>query len=819
MKLKIKIIFCFMLFLSIIAILSITEKATANVKYASHLDTNLDNAIFDKNGIHIEGWRLSTEPNSKIQVFIDGQEVSEDCIKYSYKYDLISLVGGYGTYEENPTPNYDIDIPTEDIKDGKHSLQIQFVLEDGTVLENIEKSITIQKVKHASHLDTNLDNVTFDKKGIHIEGWKLATEPNTKIIVLIDGQKVSEEYTKYSYKYDLISLVGGYGTYEENPTPNYDIDIPTKDIKDGKHSLQIQFVLEDGTVLENIEKSITIQKVKHASHLDTNLDNVTFDKKGIHIEGWKLATEPNTKIIVLIDGQKVSEEYTKYSYKYDLISLVGGYGTYEENPTPNYDIDIPTKDIKNGKHSLQIQFILEDGTVLENIEKNITIQKLRYASHLDTNLDNATFDKKGIHIEGWRLATEPNTKIIVLIDGQKVSEEYTKYSYKYDLISIVKGYGTYEENPTPNYDIDIPTKDIKDGKHSLQIQFILDDETVLENTTKTIYIDKSIKSYLQIDTNLQEIVFNERKGIHIEGWKLATEPNTKLIISIDGKEISQEYIKYSYKYDLISIVKGYGKYEENPTPNYDIDIPVEELTKQKHIIKIEFVTENKSDTLKSIEFEVNYGGTYKGIDVSSHNGVIDWNGVKQSGLDFAMIRIGYRGYRSGKIVIDEQALYNIREAKARGIKIGVYFFTQAVNVEEAQEEALWVVSQLHQNHIYIDYPIAIDTEDSGARKNGYLPGRADLIDNQTRTTACRAFSDIIKYYGYTPAVYASSDWFNNKLKFSDIQCYDIWLAHYTYDENILSNFKGEYQIWQYTDSGQVLGISTKIDMNVCYKKY
>ena len=93
MKLKIKIIFCFMLFLSIIAILSITEKATANVKYASHLDTNLDNAIFDKNGMHIEGWRLSTEPNSKIQVFIDGQEVSEDCIKYSYKYDLISLVG------------------------------------------------------------------------------------------------------------------------------------------------------------------------------------------------------------------------------------------------------------------------------------------------------------------------------------------------------------------------------------------------------------------------------------------------------------------------------------------------------------------------------------------------------------------------------------------------------------------------------------------------------------------------------------------------------------------------------------------------------
>ena len=148
MKLKIKIIFCFMLFLSIIAILSITGKATANVKYASHLDTNLDNVTFDKKGIHIEGWKLATEPNTRIIVLIDGQKVSEEYTKYSYKYDLISLVGGYGTYKENPTPNYDIDIPTKDIKDGKHSLQIQFILEDGTVLENIE--IGIPKIKALS---------------------------------------------------------------------------------------------------------------------------------------------------------------------------------------------------------------------------------------------------------------------------------------------------------------------------------------------------------------------------------------------------------------------------------------------------------------------------------------------------------------------------------------------------------------------------------------------------------------------------------------------------------------------------------------------
>ena len=559
--------------------------------------------------------------------------------------------------------------------------------------------------------------------------------------------------------------------------------------------------------------------IKHALQIDTNLDNAIFDKTGIHISGWKLATEADTKLKVSIDGQEVNEECITYSYKYDLISIIGGYGTYKENPLPNYDINIPTKDIVDGKHIIKIEFVLEDGTVLEKFEREIIIEKVKHALQIDTNLDNATFDKNGIKVSGWKLATEMNTKLKVSVDGQEVNEECITYSYKYDLISIIGGYGTYKENPLPNYDINIPTKDIVDGKHTIKIEFVLEDGTVLEKVEREITIDKSIKSALQIDTNLNEIIFNEKQGIHISGWKLATEADTKLIVSIDGKKISEDCITYSYKYDLISIIGGYGTYEENPKPNFDINISTKDLGKQDYNMKIQLVTSDEKTILKSENFVAKYGGRFKGVDVSSYNGEINWKQVASSGIDFAMIRIGYRGYRNPVIVRDSQALYNIKEAKAAGLKVGVYFVTQAINCEEAQEEALWVVSQLHQNGIYLDYPVAIDTEDSGARKNGNLPGRADLLDIDTRTIACRAFSDVIKYYGYTPAVYASSEWFKNKLRFSELDCYDIWLAHYTYDENKLSDFSGKYEIWQYLDTGEVLGISKNVDLNICYKKY
>ena len=795
-------------------------KAAQPIKSILNIDTNLNNTSF-KTTIHIEGWKLATEANTKLQIYIDNKEINEDYIKYSYKYDLISIVKGYGTYKENPTPNFDIDIPISDLKQGNHSVRIELVNQEGTVLQKSEGNIYVDKgIKSVLNIDTNLDNAVFNKTGIHIEGWRLATETNNEIVVYIDNKKMDSNYITYSYKYDLISIVKGYGTYKENPSPMFDINIPTTNLSNGKHTIKIQIQLDDGTVLQSVEKSITIDKsVKHVLNIDTNLDNAVFGKTGIQISGWRLATEADNKIVVYIDNQKVDSKYIKYSRKYDLISIVKGYGTYTENPAPMFDINIPTKDITDGTHIIKIQFVLSDGTVLDSVEKTIDIEKVKHVLNIDTNLNNATFDKYGIQISGWRLATEANNEIIVFIDNKKVDNKYIKYSRTYDLISIVKGYGTYKENPAPMFDINIPTTDLSNGKHTIKVQFQLEDGTILEDVEKVITIDKSIKHILNIDTNINALIFNEIKNIQISGWKLATEQGADLVVYLDGEKVDDNYITYSLTYDLISIVKGYGTYEENPTPMFNINIPTANLSKQNHNMKIQFMAPDGVTVLESVEFTAIYGDRYKGIDVSSHNGVVDWKQVAKSGIDFAMIRIGYRGYRNPVLVLDTQALYNLKEAKAAGLKIGVYFFSQAVNLSEAQEEALWVVSQLHQNGIQLDYPVAIDSEDTGARAEGYLPGRADLLDKDTRTMICRAFCDVINYQGFTPAVYASKNWFNEKLNFSELSNYDIWVAHHTNDENIVTDFSSDYEIWQYTDEGNVSGVPSSVDINICYKRY
>ena len=819
MNKKIKLILFFIVFIIGIFMIPTLGQASSNVKSILQIDTNLNNTVFDKTGIHIEGWKLADISNTKLKVYIDGKEVSSEYIKYSYKYDLISIVKGYGTYKENPTPMYSINIPTNNITNGTHILKIQIVSNSGKVLKNVENKITVQKIKYVYNIDTDLKNTIFSKSGIKISGWRLTTEANNKLAVYIDGKEVGSENIKYSYKYDLISIVKGYGTYKENPTPMFDINIPTTDLKDGKHNVKIQIKSENDEVLNSIENNITLKKVKYVYNIDTDLKNTVFNKSGIKISGWRLTTDTSNKITAFIDGKEVNSQYIKYSYKYDLISIVKGYGTYKENPTPMFDINIPTKDMTDGKHNVKIQFKSEDGTVLENVESTITVEKVKHVLTIDTKINNEKFDKYGIKVSGWKLVTEVNSKIKVYVDDKELSKDNIKYSYKYDLISIVKGYGTYKENPTPMFDINIPTKNMTNGKHTIKIQLVLEDGTLLESVTSTVTIDKTIKSVLNVDTNLKAVVFNEAKNIYISGWKLATEANTKLEVYIDDKKIEKNCIKYSYKYDLISIVKGYGTYEENPTPMFEIDIPTENLAKKNYKMKIRFMY---GDTvLKNVEFTAIYGDRYKGIDASEKNGLVDWGSVATARIDFAMIRIGYRGYRGATLVLDKQALYNLKEAKANGIKVGVYFVTQAINLDEAREEALWVVSQLHQNGIKLDYPIAIDVEDSGARKQGNLPGRADLLDSDTRTMICKGFCDVIKYQGFVPTIYSSKSWFESKLNYSELsKYYDIWLAHYTDDENKLTDFSGKYHMWQYTSQGKINGIASEfVDIDICYKKY
>ena len=211
-----------------------------------------------------------------------------------------------------------------------------------------------------------------------------------------------------------------------------------------------------------------------------------------------------------------------------------------------------------------------------------------------------------------------------------------------------------------------------------------------------------------------------------------------------------------------------------------------------------------ADATEISQLQTSTANSRVGIDVSKWNGEIDWDRVKNAGVEFAIVRAGYRGSTTGSLVEDSCFAANMRGAAASGMPVGVYFFTQAVNEVEAVEEASAVLQLIREYDL--DYPVFIDTEGAGGN------GRADNLDADTRTAVCEAFCRTIANAGYTAGVYASRNWYNNNLHVDKLEHYCIWLAEYRHTPL----YQGYYHMWQYTSKGAVDGIAGNVDMNVSY---
>jgi len=198
--------------------------------------------------------------------------------------------------------------------------------------------------------------------------------------------------------------------------------------------------------------------------------------------------------------------------------------------------------------------------------------------------------------------------------------------------------------------------------------------------------------------------------------------------------------------------------------------------------------------------------SHKGIDVSKHQGSIDWKKVADSGVEFAMIRVGVRGYGSGKIVEDERYEENLKGAISNGLKVGVYFFSQAVDESEAVEEAEFVLERILP--FKVDGPVVLDVEkveDKGARMNA--------LSREDRTDVALAFLQRVEQQGYKGMLYFNTEAGIAMLEPERLEDYEKWYAYY--GEEPVNPY--DYSIWQYSDKGKIPGISEKVDLNIAFR--
>lgn len=200
--------------------------------------------------------------------------------------------------------------------------------------------------------------------------------------------------------------------------------------------------------------------------------------------------------------------------------------------------------------------------------------------------------------------------------------------------------------------------------------------------------------------------------------------------------------------------------------------------------------------------------SFRGIDVSSFQGTIDWNKVKAAGVDFAMIRVGYRGYGTGAMMLDDNFDVNIQGALDAGIKVGVYFFSQAITEEEAVEEARFVLE--HIKDYDITYPVAYDME-----LITHDTARTDTLTGRQITDHTIAFCEAIKSAGYKTCVYSNRRTLILKLDLSRLTAYDTWYAAYVG----YPDYPYDFKMWQFTDSGSVDGIEGNVDINISFIDY
>ena len=250
-----------------------------------------------------------------------------------------------------------------------------------------------------------------------------------------------------------------------------------------------------------------------------------------------------------------------------------------------------------------------------------------------------------------------------------------------------------------------------------------------------------------------------------------------IFLSINLIKYYNENIRIRKNKDLVYVFDA-------TTANYASHITYEELSSEQYL-----------------SYEISYG-----IDVSEWQGKIDWKKVKTSGITFAIIRCGFREITGSNIKEDARFKENIEGAINAGLTVGVYFFGTAKNEREALEEAEFTYNLIKDYNL--TYPVAYDVESLDQ-------GRLNNIDYEIISNNVLTFTEMLSQYGYETMIYSNKNIFTNKLYTGKFDGKLIWLAHYT----DITDYKGNYNMWQYTSKGKVDGIGEYVDLNVSYFKY
>ena len=770
------------------------------------IDFPLSNSnYFDK--LNIQGWIMSTSNIDNIKAYVDNEEYNFSYIRYE-RADVLAVIKGYGN--ENVVPGFKGMCDISMLNPGNHILKLEFYSSNVKMYE-VSKTFVINNVSKIC-ID-NPREIVFGNN-IFIRGWVMNSNIGNKLDVYIDDNFVPFTY-EFERRQDVLNVIKGYGDRLNNPKPGFKGYINTSSLKNGNHEIKINSVSAQGEILATYSRQFELQKYKSTIRLDKPSDGSKISGNKLTIRGWHLSTADNTKLEVLVNGNDVTENINR-TLREDAIRVYGSEYGAKADDLAGYDGVVDVSNIKDGTVTIKVN--VKDGNtdeILSTISKQVKLQKYKSTIRLDKPSDGSKISGNKLTIRGWHLSTADNTKLEVLVNGNDVTENINR-TLREDAIRVYGSEYGAKADDLAGYDGSIDVLDMKDGPVAIKVK-VKDANTgeILALIERNIKL-KKYDGIINVDFPNRRN-FSRENVLTVQGWELSSSERSAIEVSIDN--IKQVVTRYE-RPDVLSVYPdSYGGPSVNPHPGFISTISLSKFSDGLHKVKIKLY--NKFAEVideQNINIYV-YSNAYFGIDVSSHQGIINWSEVKKSGIDFAIIRLGYGSNFTSQD--DVQFVNNVAGAANNGIPYGVYLYSYTTLLHgpsglnqdspNSDSEAAHALRQLSSisnlQKRYLKLPVFIDMEEE---KNIYL-GKPML------TAIANNFCMIMESSGYKCGVYANKNWLNNYLDSTFLSSkYDIWLAHYTTN----TDYTGIYQIWQYSSSGTLRGINSQgLDLNVSYKKY
>ena len=763
-------------------------------KYQTYLNLDYPNTNYiDTNTLEINGWLLSTCSDRTIQILLDGK-VQGVNIPTRERPDVLSAISGYGGVATNAKPGFKATLDLLNIPDGVHTLTIRILTKAGEILAEETRNLTIQKYQTYLNVDYPSTN-QIDTDILEINGWVLSTCSNRTIQILFDGEKQNIEIPTRE-RPDVLNAIPGYGGAVTNSEPGFKTSLNLKNISDGEHDLTIRIIATNsGEILAEETRNLTIKK--YQTYLNVDYPSTSqIDTDILEIDGWALSTCSDRTIQIIFDGE-VQKIDIPTRERPDVLNAISGYGGAETNIEPGFKASLDLTNIEDGAHTLIIKILASNGETLAEETRNLNIHK--YPTYLNIDFPINYVGSTQLEINGWVMSNYKDKTIEIKVDG--VAQEVVTRE-RPDVINAIEGYGGIERNPKPGFKVLMDVSDFEDGIHTMSVRILTKEGNILAEEIRNFTLVK-YPTMIYIDTPSQGHITG-RDTINLSGWIMSAYDDVTLKIYLNDVQIEEEITRRA-RPDVVNSVEGYGDITTNPTPGFGIELLLTSYPEGNYTFRV--VAEKEDGTELSsttVNFSINRT-ILRGIDISEHQGNIDWEKVKNE-VDFVIIRCGYGV--DDVTQDDRYFLQNIEACKRLGIPYGIYIYSYAVNTDKAISEAQHVRRLLTQAGDYTtpEFGIWFDME-GDSYKEQYN------VSNETYRAIAHTFVSEMNKYGYDNiGIYANLNWWTTILNDTSLDKYPKWVAQY----NSQCDYEKDYIMWQYTSKGAVNGISGNVDMNYYY---